>query len=170
MSMKLLIATAFGLCASASLVATAQVVEAVGGPWKLGDIIVEQAWARVVPGGAKTGAVYLTIHNKSPNDDVLLAVDSAASRTTAIHESRVTDGVATMEPLPVGLPMPSHEEVVMRPGGIHIMLTGLSGALAPGDLLPVRMVFRDAGALEFEVPVLPLGARDPAVQHNEQGG
>jgi copper(I)-binding protein len=47
-----------------------------GGPWKLGEITVEKAWARIVPGGAGTGAVYLTISNKSGNDDLLLAVDS----------------------------------------------------------------------------------------------
>lgn len=140
------------------------------GPWKLGDVIVEQAWARVTPGGARTGAVYLTIHNKSANDDLLLAVDSSAAKTTAIHESRMNDGVATMDPLPVGLPMPSHGEVVMRPGSIHIMLTGLSGVLKPGDMLPVMMVFQEAGTLEFEVPILPLSAGDPTVKHSGHGG
>jgi hypothetical protein len=92
-------------------------------PWRLGEVVVEQAWARVTPGGSRTGAIYLTIHNKAATDDLLLAVDSSAARTTAIHESRIVDGVATMVPLPVGLPMPSHGEVVMRPGAIHIMLT-----------------------------------------------
>lgn len=75
-----------------------------------------------------------------------------------------------MEPTPAGLDMPSHGEVVMRPGVIHIMLTGLSGALEPGSMLPVKMVFRDAGTLDFEVPILLLGAGDPAVKHNEHGG
>lgn len=50
------------------------------GPWKLGDVVVEQASVRVSPDGAKTGAVYLTIHNKSGNDDLLLAVDSPVNR------------------------------------------------------------------------------------------
>ncbi len=139
------------------------------GPWKLGDVVVEQAWARVTPGGSRTGAVYLTIHNKSANDDLLLAVDSAAAETTAVHESRIIDGVATMEPLPVGLVMPSHNEVVMRPGGIHIMLTGVSDAIAPGNMLLVTMVFQDAGSLDFEVPVLPFGVSDPTVKHTGHG-
>ena len=34
-----------------------------------------------------------------------------------------------------------------------------------GSLLPVKMVFRDAGSLDFEVPVVPLGASDPAERH-----
>lgn len=139
------------------------------GPWKLGDITVEQAWARVTPGVSRTGAIYLIIHNKSPNDDLLLAVDSSAAQTTAVHESRIVDGVARMEPLPVGIPMPSHGEVVMRPGGIHIMLTGLSGELAVGNTLPVKMVFQEAGLLDFEVPILPFGTEDPSITHSGHG-
>jgi copper(I)-binding protein len=153
----------------AALMSTAFAVEKTSGPWKLGDIVVQQAWARVVPGGARTGAVYLTLHNKSAYEDLLLAVDSAAAQTTALHESKIEEGVAKMVPVPGGLNLPSHGEVVMQPGGIHIMMTGLSGALEPGSILPVRMIFRDAGALDFEVPVLPLGAGDPAAEHNSHG-
>lgn len=143
--------------------------EKKSGPWKLGDIVVEQAWARVTPGGARTGAVYLTIHNKSAETDLLLAVDSAAAQTTALHESKIEDGIAKMVPVPGGLNLPSHGEVVMQPGGIHIMMTGLSGALIPGSVLPVQMIFRDAGVLDFEVPVLPLDAGDPMVVHSGHG-
>lgn len=153
-------------------IATLQAVIAqtkTSGPWKLGDITVEQAWARVTPGGSRTGAIYLTIHNKSSTDDLLLAVDSSAAQTTAVHESRIVDGVASMEPLPVGIPMPSHGEVVMRPGGVHIMLTGLSGELAVGNVLPVKMVFQEAGSLDFEVPILPFGTKDPSITHSGHG-
>ena len=161
------------LALSVSIVAggscSALAAESTAGPWKLGNIVVEQAWARVTPGGSRTGAIYLTIHNKSPDDDLLLAVDSSVAQTTAVHESRIVDGVATMEPLPVGISMPSHGEVVMRPGSIHIMLTGLSGALAVGNTLPVKMVFQDAGSLDFEVPILPFGTEDPSIKHSGHG-
>jgi copper(I)-binding protein len=136
-----------------------------GGPWKIEGILIEQAWARLSPGGAKTGAVYLTIHNTSLTDDLLLAVDSAAAQSTAVHQSVVEDDIAKMKPMPFGVEIKSGKEVILKPGAIHIMLTGLSGALQPGDQLPVTMVFREAGSLELDVPVLPLGAKDPAVSH-----
>ena len=135
------------------------------GPWKIEGILIEQAWARVNPGGAKTGAVYLTIHNTSLTDDLLMAVDSAAATTTAVHQSVVEDDMAKMKPMPFGVEVKSGKEVILKPGAIHIMLTGLSGALQPGDQLPVTMVFREAGSLELDVPVLPLGAKDPEVSH-----
>ena len=136
-----------------------------GGPWKIEGILIEQAWARLSPGGAKTGAVYLTIHNTSLTDDLLLAVDSAAAQSTAVQQSVVEDDIAKMKPMPFGVEIKSDKEVVLKPGAIHIMLTGLSGALQPGDQLPVTMVFREAGSLDLDVPVLPLGAKDPAVSH-----
>ncbi len=168
-SFKIVLATAsamlFGIAASYAASAETK----TGGPWKLGEVVVEQAWARVTPGGSRTGAIYLIIHNKSTTDDLLLAVDSSAAKTTAIHESRIVDGVATMEPLPIGLPMPSHGEVVMRPGAMHIMLTGLSSALKVGGMLPVRMVFQEAGSLDFEVPILLFNTDDPVVKHSGHG-
>jgi copper(I)-binding protein len=161
-TMKLLLVLTGTILAENAAAASAS---ETGGPWKLGDIVVEQAWARVVPGGARTGAVYLTIHNKSGLDDLLLAVDSSAARSTAIHKTEMKDGVASMEPLPIGLPMPSHGEVVMRPGGMHIMLTGVSEKLTPENSLPVKMIFQDAGSLEFEVPIVPFGSGDPTENH-----
>lgn len=153
---------------SALAFADARIVQAKepkSGPWKIEGILVEQAWARVMPGGSRTGAVYLTIHNTSLTDDLLLAVDSAAAQSTAVHQSIVEDDIAKMKPMPFGVEVKSGTEVILKPGSMHIMLTGLSAALEPGTSLPVEMVFREAGKLEIDVPVLPIGAKDPAVSH-----
>lgn len=149
--------------ACASTTSLAEVRKA--GPWKIEGILIEQAWARVSPGGEKTGAVYRTIHNTSLTDDLLLAVHSSAARSTAVRQSVVEDGIAKIKPLPFGVEVKSGREVMLKPGTMHIMLTGLSGALQPGDQLPVTMVFREAGSLDFDVPVLPIGAKDPVVTH-----
>lgn len=152
--------------ACAVMLATSTLAEGKkGGPWKIEGVLVEQAWARVMPGGSKTGAIYLTIHNTSLTDDLLLAVDSPAARETSVHQSVVEDDIAKMKPMPFGVEVRSGTEVIMKPGAMHIMLTGLTGALQPGDQLPVTMVFREAGKLDLEVPVLPIGAKDPAVSH-----
>jgi copper(I)-binding protein len=150
--------------------AAARPQKSADGPWRLGEVVVEQAWARVVPDGAKTGAVYLTIHNRSSEEELLFAVESDAAQSITIHESSEAGGVASMEPLPMGVLLPGHGEVVMRPGGIHIMMSGLSGALTPGSFLPLRMIFRDNGTLELEVPVLPLNSEDPAIKHLGHNG
>lgn len=136
----------------------------LGGPWAFGSIVVEQAWAQAT---GNTAAAYLVIHNKSSVDDYLLAVDSPVAKTTAIHETVLADGVAVTEPVPGGIDMPSHAEVIMKPGGLQIVLAGLPRAVKPGDTLPVEMVFRDAGAFQFNVPVLSPNAK--VAKHRDHG-
>lgn len=123
-----------------------------------GSIIVEQGWARLEPDQSSAAKIYLTIHNKSNNDDYLLAVDTPAAMLAIIHQ-------ANQQPVPGGLTMPSHSEVVMRPANYHIMVSKLSQSVRPGSNLPIRIVLRDAGSFDLSVPVLEVGASDPPVTH-----
>ena len=51
-----------GIVSLAVLTASAQAE-----PSRVGDLIVEQAWARATTPSAKAGATYLTVRNKAPN-------------------------------------------------------------------------------------------------------
>jgi copper(I)-binding protein len=42
---------------------------------------------------------------------------------------------------------------VLEPGGLHIMLIGLKQKLAPGDSIPLTLVFEHAGEVTVEIPV-----------------
>lgn len=140
-----------------------------GGGGKRTGIEIASAWARIIPGGARTGAVYLTLRNGSAADDALLEVRTPAAQSASLHESATKDGVATMEELPEGLRLPAQSEVTLKPGAAHIMLVGVIQTLKVGDLLPLQIVFRQAGALDMQVPVLPLGATGPIEQHHNHG-
>lgn len=137
------------------------------GPWVRGDLVVEQAWMREVPNGASTAALYLTIHNRSDTNDVLMAVTTKAARHTTIHESRTENGVARMVPVPGGLTLRSHEDIVMQPGSFHVMMTDLTERPKPGTVVTVQLVFATAGEIELEIPVLPITAVAPPVTHVE---
>ena len=50
------------------------------------------------------------------------------------------------------------EPQVLRPGGNHIMLIGLTGPLKPGASFPVTLTFAKAGAVTVDVPVQAAGA------------
>jgi copper(I)-binding protein len=139
------------------------------GAGKLAGIEIAGAWARIVPGGARTGAVYFTLRNGSATDDALLEVRTSAAQSASLHESATKDGVATMEELPEGLTVPAQSEVVLKPGAAHIMLLGVTRTLKVGDVLPLQIVFRQAGTFDMKVPVLPLGATGPIEQHHNHG-
>lgn len=156
------IATIIG---AAFLVQTQTAQATQTGDWKIEGILVEQAWARVQAGAGRTGAVYLTIHNTSLADDFLLAVESPAARSTAVHQTSIKNGVARMTPVPFGVELLAGEEVVLRPGAMHVMLSSLSDDIQPGGKLPIVLVFRDAGALSVEIPILENGEKNPDVSH-----
>ena len=46
---------------------------------KVGDLILDHAWARATPGGAKVGGAYLTIKNNGTAADKLIGGSSAAA-------------------------------------------------------------------------------------------
>jgi len=122
------------------------------------SIQIEKPWARATPAGAKTGAAYMTIENKSGEPDRLTGAASDVAKTLQIHEMKVVDGVMKMREIPGGLPVPAGGSVTLKPGGYHVMLIGLNKALKKGEKIPLTLVFEKAGKVSIEVPVESVGA------------
>lgn len=112
---------------------------------KAGDLVITQPWSRATPGGAKTGAGYLTIENKGSAPDRLVAVSGDVAGRIEVHEMAVNNGVMTMRPLEKGLVIEPGKTVALAPGGYHLMLMELKSPLKQGDKLPVTLEFEKAG-------------------------
>jgi hypothetical protein len=119
---------------------------------------VEKPWARATPAGAATGAVYMTISNKSSAADRLTGAASDVADKLQIHEMKVVDGVVRMRKVPGGLQVPAKRTVVLKRGGYHVMLVGLKHSLEAGDSFPLTLVFEKAGNVSITVPVKAMGA------------
>lgn len=116
-------------------------------------ISVSQAWVRPTIGEGRITAAYLKIQNIGDDADVLRGASSPKAARVEIHETEMTDeGVMKMRPLGDGLAIPAGESVTLKPGGTHIMVMGLDGALAKGASLPLTLDFEKAGAVEISVP------------------
>ena len=68
------------------------------------------------------------------------------------HESRSVQGVVEMRAL-TAVECPPGKTVRAVPGGLHVMLLGLTAPLAAGSELIVSLQFRDAGVVKLKVPV-----------------
>jgi hypothetical protein len=121
-------------------------------------ITVEQPWARATPGGAKTGAVYMTLDNKSGTADRLTGVSSDVADKLQIHEMKVENGVMQMREIAGGLPIPAGGSVALKPGSYHVMLIGLKKPLTVGEKFPLTLTFEKAGNISVTVPVQAMGA------------
>lgn len=114
---------------------------------------IDQAWARFTVPGMNMGGVFMDIHNHSGRDDELLAAESAAAQSVELHTHVREQGMVRMRPLPGGIRLPQGEGIRLQPGGLHIMLIGLSQPLKVGEHIRVRLKFRHAPPQTVVVPV-----------------
>ena len=123
-----------------------------------GNVQITDAWARATPGGAQTAAAYVSI--ESTNGDKLTAVSTPAAQKAEIHLMTMDNGVMKMRQVD-GVDLPPGQQVTLKPGGYHIMLTGLAKPLAAGQSFPLTLDFANAGAKQVTVTVEEIGAMGP---------
>jgi len=154
---RFLLAAAPALLVAAGLPAAAQEIRA-------GDLLVQQPWTRAAGQGA-TGGGFLSISNRGAAADRLLSASSPDARAVELH-TMIRDGdVMRMRPV-ASVEIPAGQTVALRPGGLHLMLIGLSQPLREGDAVPVVLRFERAGQVEVALSVQAAGAREPAHRRN----
>ena len=112
------------------------------------------AWIRATP-GAEVAAAYLTLRNRGPVAVVVRGVRSPLAGSAMIHESHLANGVSSMRPREP-LSIAPGATVQFAPGGLHVMLQGLSHPLAPGDAVPLILILGDGAELAVTARVRRL--------------
>jgi hypothetical protein len=127
--------------------------------YKVGPLVIEAPWARATPAGAKVGAGYLKITNAGRQSDRLVGGSLPVAGGVEIHEMTMTDGIMRMRKLAQGLEIKPGQSVEFKPGGYHLMFTGLSEGLREKQAIKGTLVFETAGTVEVEYQVAPIGAQ-----------
>ncbi len=125
--------------------------------YKLGTIEIGHIWARATAPGAHAASVYVPFRNTGTETDELIGGSTPVASNFMIHESYNENGIAKMRMLKA-LELAPNKPVGMRPGGKHIMLTGMNRQLKEGDKFLLTLVFAKAGKIEVEVTVHAPGA------------
>lgn len=119
-----------------------------------GAIHVKDAYARASGPSAKAGAIFMHLHNGGETDDTLIAAASDAAQRAELHTHQEdADGVMKMRRIEGGIPVPAGGDAMLRRGGDHVMLMGLTRALNDGDAVTVTLTFETAGEITIDVPV-----------------
>ena len=117
-----------------------------------GSISIDGAWVRAAQSGGMTAA-YMTITNGTPSDDTLVSVSTPAAKSASIHETSTdASGMTGMHPVD-GITVPAGGTVTLKPGGYHVMLMGLTGDLAVGQVVQLTLTFKTAGAIDVSAEV-----------------
>ena len=117
------------------------------------DIQISDAWARETVTGQTATAAYMSINNQGAGDDRLVGVETAAPARAMLHASESSGGVSRMREMSAGLALPAGTAVQLKPGGTHVMITGLGAPLRKGEVVKLRLVFEKSGARDVDVPV-----------------
>ena len=116
------------------------------------DIYVTDAWARETVSGQSGTAAYMTVENRGSGDDRLVEVTAPRPLAASLHETTTEGGVSSMRALENGLAIPAGATVALKPGGAHIMISGLTAPLREGDVLKMTLRFERSGdkAVDFK--------------------
>lgn len=122
---------------------------------------VQDAWSRASSGAHKTGAAYLTIVNSGDSADRLVAASTPAAERAELHAHLHEGGVMRMRQVEA-IEVHPGAPAVLAPGGLHVMLFGLTKRLVEGDGFPLTLRFEKAGERTVQVAVRSPGAGAPA--------
>lgn len=119
---------------------------------------ITDAWARATPGGAQTGAAYVTI--TSAAGDRLTGASTPVAQKAELHTMTMDGNVMKMRQVDA-IDLPAGKAVTLKPGGYHIMLTGLAQPLTAGETFPLTLTFDKAGTQQVTVAVQKVGSMGP---------
>ncbi|MCA1790233.1 MAG: copper chaperone PCu(A)C, partial [Thioalkalivibrio sp.] len=101
-------------------------------------------------------AGYLMLRNTGSAADALVSVETEVADTAELHSVSLDGGIMRMRAVD-SIPVPAGGEVVLEPGGYHIMLIGLRSALAEGDSVAMVLRLRSGAEVELVAPVRRAG-------------
>ena len=133
-----------------------------------GEGLDVQGWARATATKASNGAAYITIKNSSGLGDRLLSGKSLVAKSAALHNHVMDSGVMKMRPAG-SIEIPAYGTVIMKPGGLHVMLMGLRLPLVKGSSLPLTLTFEKAGPITIQLKIMGIGAKGVGETYKMRG-
>lgn len=117
-------------------------------------VLVKSAYVRKTP-GSDVAAVYLSLSNTSLKPIIVIGVQSPMASHSMVHQSSVVGGQSQMRAKSSIVIAPG-QTVDFKPGGTHVMLSGLKGNMSVGQNVPVVLLLADGSKVAVAAVVKPL--------------
>lgn len=119
-----------------------------------GKLVVHDPWVRESLPGKTMSAGFLTFANDG-EADALVGASCDCAAAVEMHRMVEAGGMMKMEQVPE-IAIPSHAEVKLAPGGLHLMFFGVKTPLQAGQNVQLTLTFKSAPPQTLEVPVRAL--------------
>ena len=115
-------------------------------------LIIEAAQVRAVPPGSQASAAFMTLRNPGEQDVVLVEASSPAADVMELHNHEDVNGVMQMRQV-AQITVPAGGSVELAPGGLHLMLIGLTAPLEEGEPVEIEFGFEGGQTQQLSAPV-----------------
>ena len=115
-------------------------------------VIVIDPYVRAMPPGQKVTGAFLSLKNDSDSDRSLVRAESDAAKNVELHEHVHKDGMMQMREVEK-IDITKGSTTALKPGGLHIMMIGLTRALNVGDIVDIKLIFDDGSEQVVKAPV-----------------
>ncbi len=120
------------------------------------DIEVPEAYIYELPPVQKNSAAYLTLVNHGDGDRALVGARTPVARKAELHTHINDDGVMRMRQVE-RIHVPAGGTTRLEPGGLHMMLFGLTRGLTAGDDVELELHFEDGSTADVVAAVRKRG-------------
>lgn len=124
------------------------------GEARIGSISISAASVRETANDVT--AMYMTIKSTGEADR-LVSATTPISPMVQLHETTMVDGAMKMQEVAGGIPVPAGAEVMLKPGGLHVMVMNLKEPLKPDQTVQFELTFEKAGKVSLTAPVKSIG-------------
>jgi copper(I)-binding protein len=109
---------------------------------------------RAPPAGRDVTAAYFTMENTGTTAKRLLSVASPLAQRVELHAHlKSEDGMMQMRQIN-DVEIPANGTAVLAPGGLHVMMFGVSPDVKTGTKVPVTLTFEGGATTSFDLPVV----------------
>ncbi len=111
---------------------------------------VSNPWVRATVPGQSVASAYMDLTAHAPA--ALVAAESPVAHKAELHVMTMDGGVMKMRAIEK-LELPANHTVSLKPGGYHVMLTGIKRELKAGERVPLKLTVRDRKGVQSTLQV-----------------
>jgi copper(I)-binding protein len=133
-----------------------EAAEQSGAPEAPEGITVSNARLMLPPVSGNPAALYFDIANGSEREVMIRAAHVEGAGMAMLHTTATWNLKTDMQEV-VQQPVPAGETVSFEPGGLHVMVSDLGEAIAPGSTAEVTLTFVGGDKISFPAEVRAAG-------------
>jgi len=120
------------------------------------EVLVTNPYVRAVPAVMQNSAAFMTLKNTGTNDHAVVSAVSDAAKVVELH-THVQDGEVMRMRQVDQISIQAGDTTVLEPGGLHVMLLGLTSPLGIGSNVEVNLTFSDGSTKSVVAPIKAVG-------------